>query len=72
MALQAGELGLDCLEKIISKAPHYLLPSGYLLVEHGHDQKNAVQALFQKAGFGEINTVNDIADVPRVTIGRMA
>lgn len=69
-ALVSGQDGLDALRHIISQAPAYLHPKGWLLVEHGAEQGQAVQALFSKAGFSEIETLPDLAGLPRVTAGR--
>ncbi|MDZ7842174.1 MAG: peptide chain release factor N(5)-glutamine methyltransferase [Gammaproteobacteria bacterium] len=69
-ALFAGPHGLDELKTIIHHAPNHLEPNGWLLVEHGHDQATQVQAMFQKAGFKDIQTTNDYAGHPRTTEGR--
>src|SRR4051812_20215987 len=42
-ALVADNKGLADLEFIIAQAPHYLMSSGWLLVEHGYDQGEAVR-----------------------------
>ena len=68
-ALVAGPQGLDDLRKIISAAPDYLAPSGWLLVEHGYDQAGAVRALFAEAGFEGIECLKDLGGQPRVTLG---
>lgn len=59
-ALASGPEGLDDLRQIIAGAPHRLLPGGWLLVEHGLDQGEAVRRLFWQAGFGRVETRQDL------------
>ncbi len=42
MAFLAGERGLDFYEKIIAQSPQYLKPGGFLALEIGHQQKDAL------------------------------
>lgn len=69
-ALVSGPEGLNDLTHIITEAPEFLSPGGWLLVEHGFDQSNAVAALFAAAGFEAIECVRDPGGQPRVTLGR--
>ncbi|MBT1065339.1 peptide chain release factor N(5)-glutamine methyltransferase [Bowmanella sp. Y26] len=69
-ALTAEDLGLADLRKIISQASQYLVDSGWLLLEHGHAQGQAVRDLMQQAGFMGINTLKDLAGLDRVTLGQ--
>jgi len=66
-ALTPGGDGLAALREIIGGAGNHLTPGGWLLVEHGHDQAQAVQALFRAAGFCAIATRNDLSGQPRCT-----
>ena len=68
-ALVAGADGLDDLRHIIASAPHYLSADGWLMVEHGYNQAEAVAALFADAGFSEIAGYRDLNDMPRITVG---
>ena len=68
-ALTSGREGLDDLRRIIAGAPEHLQPGGWLLVEHGFDQGEAVRALFQGAGFTQVATRQDLAGKDRVTLG---
>ena len=47
------------------------LPGGWLLVEHGYDQAEAVAALIAGAGFTERISLADLAGIPRVAGGKM-
>ncbi len=69
-ALTAGADGLDALRVLVAGAPAYLHSGGWLLVEHGYDQAEAVTALFRTAGFTDIETFHDLGGQPRVTLGR--
>ena len=61
MALMSGADGLDALRHIIETARAHLMPRGWLLLEHGHDQADAVQALLARHGFTQIQRRRDLA-----------
>jgi len=69
MALTDGADGLNALREIIAGAPAVLDDGGWLLVEHGYDQGEAVRRLFADAGFTQIETRRDYAEHDRVTGG---
>ena len=68
-ALQAGTQGLDDLQRIIEDALPRLKPGGWLLLEHGYDQKAAVMQLLQQAGYQQVEDYPDLAGQPRVAAG---
>ncbi len=68
-ALTAKNNGLADLEVIIVQAPQWLKPAGWMLVEHGYNQGQAVQQLFSQAGFRHVKTVMDYGGNDRVTLG---
>lgn len=70
LALSPGGDGLDSIRQLIEQAPAHLLPGAWLLLEHGHDQADAVAALFAGHGFGLAQTRRDLADLPRCTGAR--
>jgi release factor glutamine methyltransferase len=70
-ALTAGADGLDDIRVLIEQAPSRLLPGGWLLLEHGYDQGDAVRALMAAGGFSDVQTRRDLGDRERVTLGRM-
>lgn len=69
-ALTSGPAGLDDLSHLISKAPGYLKPGGWLILEHGYDQADAVIQLMQQAGFTNCQDFKDYGGNPRVAIGQ--
>ncbi|RYY77779.1 MAG: peptide chain release factor N(5)-glutamine methyltransferase [Moraxellaceae bacterium] len=70
-ALTAKNNGMADLKVIIGQAPQWLKPDGWLLVEHGYNQAQAVQQLFVQAGFSDVKTVKDYGGNDRVTLGRI-
>lgn len=66
-ALTPGGDGLGALQQIVHGAPHHLLPGGWLLLEHGFDQAEAVQRLLHSEGFIKIETRHDLGGRPRCT-----
>lgn len=69
-ALVAGDAGLADIVTILQGSITHLAPNGYLIVEHGYDQAQAVQDLFARFDFSHIRTVNDLGQQPRLTLGR--
>ncbi len=70
LALTPGGDGLDALREIIAGAVARLAKDGWLLLEHGWDQAEAVTQLLQNAGLAQIATRLDIEGRPRCTGGR--
>lgn len=70
-ALFADEKGLKEARHIIMFAKDYLKPSGMLFLEHGFKQAREMRNIFLKMGYSNINTVQDLAGLDRVTSGRI-
>lgn len=70
MALAADNDGLGVLQRLIAQAPTHLHPGGWLLLEHGFDQAEAVGQLLAQAGFEQIECRRDLAGIERVSGGR--
>lgn len=68
-ALAAGIKGLDDIEVITSMAPQYLHNDGWLILEHGYDQKTPVFDCYKTAGFEQISQQSDLSGQPRMTAG---
>ncbi|AHF03056.1 N5-glutamine S-adenosyl-L-methionine-dependent methyltransferase [Marichromatium purpuratum 984] len=69
-ALTPGADGLAAIRTILAEAPRCLRPGGWLMVEHGCDQGVAARALFGAAGLVEVATLDDLAGLDRITLGR--
>ncbi|WP_371195249.1 peptide chain release factor N(5)-glutamine methyltransferase [Glaciecola sp. SC05] len=70
-ALSSGEDGLDDIRCIIEQAYDCLLPNGYLVIEHGYTQSEAINDLLSAKGFLQITTKTDYNGQPRVTLAQM-
>ncbi len=70
-ALASGADGLDDIRTIIRQAPAHLLPGGWLLLEHGYDQADAVYSLLTAAGFAQVQSRRDLAGIERCSGGQM-
>ncbi len=71
LALTPEGDGLAALQEIIAGAPRHLQPGGWLLLEHGHDQAEAVAALLRAQGLADVQTRRDIAGHERCTGGHL-
>lgn len=69
-ALASGADGLDAIRIIARDAPARLRPDGWLLIEHGWDQGEAVRTLLDAAGLRDTATARDLEARDRVTFGR--
>lgn len=69
-ALTPGGDGLDALRAIIAEASTHLHQGAWLLLEHGHDQGQAVRTLLAQAGLAEVQTRCDLAGLERCSGGR--
>lgn len=70
-ALTDHQDGLAAYRNIIGGAARHLQDGGHLLLEHGYDQADAVRRLLAEAGFEEINSWRDLADIERVSGGHL-
>jgi release factor glutamine methyltransferase len=68
-AFESGADGLDAMRAVVREAPQYLLPGGWLLLEHGAGQHEAVRALLEAAGLETRESWPDLAGIPRVSGG---
>ena len=69
-ALFAGEDGLDIYRRLIPEARDHLLPGGWLVMEIGYGQRDAIEAMLQSNGYAETHFVEDYQRIPRVAAGR--
>ena len=71
-ALVAGDDGLDFYRRIATDCRSRLNSDGAVMVEIGAGQASAVEALFQRAGFSNIDAVRDLAGIDRVIRARVS
>ena len=69
-ALTAGADGLRDIRTIIQQAPSHLNTNGWLLLEHGWNQANAVAQLLTQQGFTDVQSRTDLGGNTRCTGGK--
>ncbi len=69
-ALVSGADGLDDIRLIVASGLSHLKPGGWLLLEHGWNQADAVAALLHAAGYADIGHRADLAGHTRCTGAR--
>ncbi len=68
-ALVAAEDGLADIRLICAQAPAHLQPGGWIWLEHGHQQHEAVQQILRQAGFTEVSSRRDYGGNWRISGG---
>lgn len=68
-ALVAEENGLADIRIISKQGRQYLQTGGWLLMEHGFEQGEAVRAILLELGYNQVSTAQDYAGLDRVTMG---
>ncbi|MCH8622889.1 peptide chain release factor N(5)-glutamine methyltransferase [Undibacterium sp. TS12] len=63
--------GLSAYRRLIDDAHLHLEKQGWILLEHGYDQAEAVRELLTAAGFGQVQSWRDLAGIERVTGGSL-
>lgn len=69
VALFSGADGLDAIRRLIPAAHAALRPGGWLALEIGHDQGDAVAELMRAAGFSKVVVDLDLSGIPRFPWG---
>lgn len=69
-ALDGKEDGLYFYRIIIEKSPEFLNPEGYLYLEIGYDQGEAVSSMMRRCGYTQVEVIKDLAGNDRVVKGR--
>ena len=70
-ALVSGLDGMDDIKVIIEQGKDYLNAGGWMGLEHGYDQGDAVRTVFKNAGYSEIETLKDLGGHERISVGRL-
>lgn len=69
-ALVSGADGLDDIRLIVASAPTHLNDAGWLLLEHGWQQAEAVRELLEQRGFHTVQSWRDLGGHQRVSGGQ--
>ena len=70
IALYSKDSGQSAINHIIKNSQGYLRENGLLLIEHAYNQKDFCQNELELNGYADINTYDDLNQIPRVTIGK--
>lgn len=70
-ALTAGKSGMDDIEILCAQANSHLTKEGWLIVEHGYNQKQIVADCFTKNNFTNISQRLDLSGNTRMTAGKV-
>ncbi|MCH9694300.1 MAG: peptide chain release factor N(5)-glutamine methyltransferase [Gammaproteobacteria bacterium] len=69
-ALASGPDGLNDIRVLAASCAGILAADGWLMLEHGFDQRGAVADELASEGWTDITCHNDLANLPRVTVAR--
>ncbi|MCK5870929.1 protein-(glutamine-N5) methyltransferase, release factor-specific [Methylococcaceae bacterium CS1] len=66
-ALIAEQQGLADIMHISKHSQHYLNKGGYLILEHGYNQKQSVHDILQQHQYQNIHCLHDLSGQPRIS-----
>jgi release factor glutamine methyltransferase len=69
-ALVASDQGLADIKLLCKQAHSALRDKGYLLLEHGYEQREAVVNIFTELKYSNIQTFDDLSGNPRLVLGQ--
>lgn len=69
LALDGMSDGLYFYRLIVRESTRFLEDNGFLMLEIGHDQREAVINIMKEAGFKAVTGIKDLAGLDRVVIG---
>jgi release factor glutamine methyltransferase len=70
-ALVSGKTGMQDIEHLCQHAKEYLSENGWLIIEHGYDQKHLVAGCFAANDYSEIKQKKDLSGHTRMTAGKI-
>lgn len=70
LALVASRDGLEAIRTIAHHTKPFLKPGGWLILEHGFDQAEAVRTILQAEGYSGLQRYQDLAGHERVSLGQ--
>ncbi|HXG91251.1 MAG TPA: peptide chain release factor N(5)-glutamine methyltransferase [Blastocatellia bacterium] len=65
VALYGGADGLDFYRRLLNDAPKYLKPRGYMIIEIGYSQLDAIRNLIDATALELIDVTSDLQGIPR-------
>ena len=69
VALDGGSDGLTCIRYLIQHSGDFLVPGGFLLLEIGYDQQNAVADIVRRNGWcAQVDFSQDYSGIDRIAI----
>ena len=68
LALDGGEDGLDFYRILVKNAKEFLKPNGYLCMEIGYNQKEAVENLLEENNYKNIYSKKDLSGNDRIVV----
>ena len=71
LALDGKDDGLFFYRKIIDNVQDYLLSNGWLIMEIGYDQAEAVKTMMDQKGFKDTQVIRDLGGNDRVVLGTL-
>ena len=71
IALVSEDNGLFQIKKVVKQSCKALKNGGKLIIEHGYDQSEKVEEIFDKNYFSKITVIKDMQSIPRTTIGTL-
>lgn len=71
LALDGGHQGMQAINSLVPCAKQYLNQGAWLMLEHGYEQGSDIRRLFELHHYTQIQTRADLADLERVSMGRM-
>lgn len=72
MALDGGRDGLEFYRRIVPQSLQHLNPGGWLILEIGYDQAEAVRSMFVSQQYEDVTVIRDFGGNDRVVLGRKA
>jgi release factor glutamine methyltransferase len=72
VALDGGEEGLECIERILGGLREHLSPGGRVLLEIGHGHGERVKSMMEQVGLREVTIERDLSGRERFAFGRGA
>jgi release factor glutamine methyltransferase len=70
-ALDGGLDGLEVIRALVAGAPRVLAPGGWLIMEFGSGQRDAVTTLVRGSRLELTRIVNDLQRIPRTLVARL-